>query len=161
MSDAYLIQIDELQKITKSKQVVAALNLPAGSYLIFGKANAAALKLNGTIDFNQGFECKLVCGTVEDRCMENLYSNGSNGGNWGSIALNVGVTLESDGRVEMQCTPGNPGCILFFDVVISAIKVENLKVIHSIPPKESRFSARSDFEKIHFAINLDELKAKL
>ncbi|WP_428662701.1 hypothetical protein [Runella sp.] len=161
MSDAYLIQISELQKITTSKQVVAALNLPAGKYLIFGKANAAAMKLNGTIDFNQPFGCTLVCGTTEDKCGGNLYSNASEGGNWGTVALNIGVTLEADGRVEMQCTPGNPGCILFFEVVISAIKVENLTIIHLIPPGESRFSTRSDFEKIHFAINLDELKVKI
>ncbi|GAB4017107.1 hypothetical protein [Spirosoma koreense] len=136
MSDAFVINIPDKQTLNNAAQLMARLSLPAGSYVIIGKAQAAALKLNGTIDFNQPFESKLICQGVEDSCLLNLYSDSTHGGNWGTFTLTIGVDLQQAGEVEIRCTPGNPGCILLFNVVISAIRVENMKVINAGPPAQ-------------------------
>jgi hypothetical protein len=65
-------------------------------------------------------------GTVEDKVMLNLWSDGFRG-NWGVIALNIGVKFDG-GIVELKCSPGNPGCILVFDVALSAIQVDELQI---------------------------------
>ena len=124
MTDAHLVNIKEMQLIHTANQLVASLSLPAGSYLIFGKANAAARQLKGLEKFAQGFECKLICNGVEDKCMENMHSDGFDGGNWCTVTLNLGVTLENESKVEMKVTSGLTDGVLFFDVVISAIKIQ-------------------------------------
>ena len=141
MTNGYVFRIDEMQRINNVNQVVGRLHLPAGRYIIFGKANAAALKLNGTIDINTGFECRLVAESEEDKCLLNLWPEGSDGGNWGSFSLNIGVTLQNDGKVEMLCTPGISGDILFFNVVISAIQVEAIFADKEkqVPQHENKF----------------------
>lgn len=146
MANGYLFRIDEKQKITGARQVVGRLHLPAGKYIVFGKANAAALKLNGTIDINRGFECKLQGGGEEDSVLLNLWPEGSDGGNWGVVALNIAVTLAGDGKIEMICTSGIPGCILLFNLVISAIQVDAVFTDkeNQVPQHENIFGRLSD-----------------
>ncbi|QJW91183.1 hypothetical protein HNV11_18275 [Spirosoma taeanense] len=159
MPEAFVVNIPKKQEINNASQLVARLDLPAGSYVIFGKANAAALKLNGTIDFPQGFECKLISESTEDACLLNLCSDGFKGGNWGTVALNIGVNLPSGGKVEMRCTPGNPGDILLFNVVVSAIPVEPLTIINADPPREEghHFNFFKDVVKRTTALSLAQL----
>src|SRR5436190_5296594 len=121
MSKAFFYQWTDKQTINGVDQVIGRLVLPAGNYIIVGKASVAALKLNGTIDFNQALEAKLKVGTQEDKLMLNLWSDGFQGGNWGTVALNIGVQFDG-GAAELVCTAGIPGCILVFDVSISAIQ---------------------------------------
>jgi hypothetical protein len=146
MANGYLFRVDEMQKITGANQVVGRLHLPPGKYIIFGKANAAALKLNGSININQALECRITGGGEEDSILLNLWSEGSDGGNWGTIALNMSVTLETSGKIEMLCTPGIPGDILLFNVVISAIQVDNISVDKEkqVPQHENVFGRISD-----------------
>ncbi len=157
MTDAHLVHIKEMQLIHSPNQLVASLNLPAGSYLIFGKATAAARQLKGLEKFAQGFDCKLICNGVEDLCRENMNPNSSDGGNWCTIALNLGVTLENEGKVEMKVTSGLTDGILFFDVVISAIKIDNLTVHHSNAPEGSGFRHFGIHETMRANLNVDAL----
>jgi hypothetical protein len=161
MTDAHLVNIKDMQLIHSANQLVASLNLPAGSYLIFGKANAAARQLKGLEKFAQGFECKLSCNGVEDKCMENMHSEGFGGGNWCTIALNLGVILESEGKVEMKVTTGLTDGVLFFDVVISAIKIDNLTVHHSNASEGSGFRHFGIHEILRANLNVEALMTKM
>jgi hypothetical protein len=64
--------------------------------------------------------------------MLNLWSDGFQGGDWGVIALNIRVKFDG-GTAELACTPGNPGCILVFDVALSAIQVDQLEISEEAP----------------------------
>jgi hypothetical protein len=146
MTNGYVSSLDGMQRIDNFNQVVGSLHLPAGKYIIFGKANAFALKFNGTMDLSQGFECRLLSGGEEDRCLLNLWPESSDGGNWGSVSLNIGVTLPNDGKVEMLCSCLLSGDILLFNVVISAIQVEALFTSSEKPvtQPESKFRQLSN-----------------
>src|SRR5258705_6321447 len=132
MSKAFFYKWSDNQTVNNVGQVIGRLTLPSGNYIIVGEASVAVTKLNGTIDFNQPLECKLKAGTVEDKVMLNLWSDGFQGGNWGVIALNIRVKFDG-GIAELTCTPGNPGCILVFDVALSAIQVDQLEISEEDP----------------------------
>ena len=131
MSKGFFYKWSDRQTVSKVDQVIGRLALPSGNYIIIGEASVAATKLNCTMDFNQSLECRLQAGTVEDKVMLNLWSDGFRG-NWGVIALNIGVKFDG-GIVELKCSPGNPGCILVFDVALSAIQVDELQISEEDP----------------------------
>jgi hypothetical protein len=131
MSKGFFYKWSDKQTVNRVDQVIGRLALPSGNYIILGEASVAATKLNGTVDFNQSLECRLKAGTVEDKVMLNLWSDGFRG-NWGVIALNIGVKFDG-GTAELTCTAGNPGCILVFDVAVSAIQVDELQISEEDP----------------------------
>ena len=157
MTEAHIIQVKELQRVHTANHLVGELFLPAGQYLVFGKATTAARRIDGLEKLPVGFECKLVGGGAEDKCMENLHMDGFDGGNWATIALNIGVTFESDGKIEMRVTPGLTDSILFMDVTISAIKIENLQARVVPPPTESDYRVISPAMRVHSMLKFKDL----
>ncbi|ULQ52124.1 hypothetical protein [Flavihumibacter fluvii] len=143
MSQGFYVAVKDMQRIEHADQPIGRLQVPAGQYLIFGKANVAGLKLNETTPFPQALEAKLLAGGQEDKLLLSLNTNGD-GGNWGTIALNIAVTLDAAGTINMTCTAGIPGDILIFEVAISAIQVDQLQAGISGPPaieRKNQFSS--------------------
>lgn len=127
MSKGFFYKWSDKQPVNNVNQVIGRLSLPPGNYIITGEASLTATKLNGAVDFDQPLECKLKAGTAEDKVMLSLWRDGFQGGDWGAIALNMNVMFDG-GVTELTCTPGNPGCILVFDVALSAIQINELQV---------------------------------
>jgi hypothetical protein len=137
MSQGFYVAVKDMQRIEHVDQPIGQLQVPAGLYLIFGKASVAGLKLNGVTPFPQALEAKLLAGGQEDKLLLSLNTNGD-GGNWGTIALNIAVKLDVAATINMTCTAGIPGDILVFDVAISAIQVDQLQAGISGPPTIER-----------------------
>jgi hypothetical protein len=126
MSKGFFYKRSDKQTVNNVDQVIGRLALPSGNYIIIGEASVAATKLSGIIDFDQPLVCTLKAGAIEDKVMLNLWRDGFQGGNWGVIALTIRVKFDG-GITELTCSPGNPGCILVFDVALSAIQVDELQ----------------------------------
>jgi len=128
---AFFYKSSDKQTISNSDQVVGRLALPPGNYIILGEASVAETTLGTTMDFSQPVECKLKAGTIEDKVMLNLRSGGSKGGNWGVIALIIGVKFDG-GTAELTCSQGKPG-LSVFDVELSAMQVDELPISEGKP----------------------------
>ncbi|MES2517104.1 MAG: hypothetical protein V4585_03285 [Bacteroidota bacterium] len=157
MIDGFMIQLDQPQKIAKWNQVVARLNLPAGEYLIFSKANVIAIAAGRRFDYNQIFESKLICNNSEDTVLMSLFPriptgmvlgdyrpywvdhmdiykfSDVPGGRDAVISMNLGVSLDVDSHVEMIVNSVNSEGIMVDNVSISAIRLGNLTKSTKMP----------------------------
>jgi hypothetical protein len=163
MLDGFMVHIDEPQKLSKWNQVVARLNLSAGDYLIFSKVNIISVVAGRRFDFNQIFESKLICNDVEDTVLMSLFPRIPSGmalgdqrpywvdqmdiykfgippgGTDAVISMQIGVSLETEGHVEMVINSVNPDGIMVDNVSISAIKLGSLTKSNKMPLNNNGF----------------------
>jgi hypothetical protein len=85
---------------------LAHLNLPAGRYVVFGKAFFTNISPgNGESTIN----CQLQAGANTDEAEVQLQPPNNPTETEGIVALNVGTTLSAAGGVDLNCEDGGPG----------------------------------------------------
>ncbi len=184
MQKGHIIQIDKSQLIRDHQQVVARLNLPAGKYLIFARANVGSRVVGRRFDIEQIFEARLVCGTEEDKVLMSLFPRipsgmmlgdfrpawadaemyrygGPQGGREVVVSFNIGVTIRAGAPAELQISSYYAEGIAIDHATISAIQLEELTISTEIPAAQKwRNPFISENELFSSQFNPDIVKPK-